>query len=72
MAKKTEESHIKPVFTADNTPEKVIKELLSTGYDSASALSYAKAERSWSTKESPEWKLWIAVIEQLEAKVVSK
>lgn len=44
------------------TPAGLLEKLGQLGYSTSSALSYAKAERSWRTKGTPEYDLWSGVV----------
>jgi len=45
-----------------------IAELRKRGYDDASAYRYAKAARSWTKKDGPEWNVW----KQVEAELTKE
>lgn len=49
----------KPLPPIEPTSAKAcIDELKKREYSDSSALSYAKAARSWTEKDSPAWKVW--------------
>jgi hypothetical protein len=72
MPKKTEETHVVPTFSPETTPDQAIEWLLSHGYETTSALAFAKAERSWTLADTPERQFWIDVTEGLLKREVQK
>ena len=72
MPKKTEETHVTPTFPPNTTPDEVIAWLLSHGYETSSALAFAKAERSWTLSDTPERQFWLDVCDGLLKKELEK
>lgn len=72
MSKKTEKTHVTPVFSPETTPTQAIEWLLSNGYETSSALAFAKAERSWTLADTPERQFWVDVSEGLLKKELAK
>lgn len=50
--------------------KQAIAELKKRGYDNDSMNRYAKAARSWSPRDSAEWKIWREVEEQTTSSAV--